>query len=562
MSLVHIRLTQHDATTGADVGVTGSVRAVPTKRYSTNDRHIVLPSALEVKLDEAGEAWLELTPTTPDFAWRISELVRYGAVRTVLVPDSSTVLEYADLADADDAERPDDASYASAAAKSAQQAAESASAAQKALTAAEAIAKTPGPQGPKGEKGAAGATGPVGPQGPKGERGEAGPAGPQGENGEAGPAGPQGEKGKAGPAGPQGEPGPQGTKGEKGDAGPAGPTGPKGDPGKQGPVGPQGPAGPQGEAGPVGPQGEKGETGATGETGPQGPAGPQGEIGATGPEGPAGPTGAAGASVVPLKTGHSYSSEDVAAYGKAGYSGAWAVDSLNGVKVGDTALFTVHDGTLDKDAFILATVAEIDSSTNRVTATTIGMIESGEKGEAGDSTDLFPIKDTVFISSENSATISSVAQASTVTVEGNGVKEQRVKLRAVFWIKWSDNYSSADLSFVLTGPKFNDGASVSTYLYDFATITTADGWKYYSNLQVNHLTEHLVLQVKNIDMASVGDGIHFVETNEFIIKADGSLAQMGTTETGNTGYLRTPPTTPAGPTVDPTNPSGPTIDPA
>lgn len=128
MSLVHIRLTQHDASTGTDIGVSGAVRAVPTKRYSTNDRHIVLPSALEVKLDENGEAWLELTPTTPDFAWRISELVRYGAVRTVLVPDSAAVLEYADLQDADgDAERPDDASYASAAAKSAEQAAESAS---------------------------------------------------------------------------------------------------------------------------------------------------------------------------------------------------------------------------------------------------------------------------------------------------------------------------------------------------------------------------------------------------------------------------------------------------
>lgn len=241
MSLVHIRLTQHDASTGTDVGVTGAVRAVPTKRYSTNDRHVVLPSALEVRLDENGEAWLELTPTTPDFAWRISELVRYGAVRTVLVPDSSIVLEYADLQDAnDDAARPDDATYASAAAKSAEQAAESASAAQKALASAEAIAKTPGPQGLKGEKGDAGAEGPVGPQGPKGEQGEAGPAGPQGEKGEPGPAGPQGEKGEAGSAGPQGEPGAQGPKGEKGDTGPQGP---------------------QGKVGPVGPQGEKGDPG-------------------------------------------------------------------------------------------------------------------------------------------------------------------------------------------------------------------------------------------------------------------------------------------------------------
>lgn len=240
MSLVHIRLTQHDATTGADVGVTGAVRAVPTARYSTNDKHIVLPSALEVRLDEAGEAWLELTPTTPDFAWRISELVRYGAVRTVLVPDSTTVLEYADLQDAEDAKRPDDASYASAAAKSAQQAAESASAAQKALTAAEAIAKTPGPQGPKGEKGEAGAEGPVGPQGPKGEAGPVGPQGATGATGKVGPQGPQGIQGDTGPAGPQG------PKGE------AGPVGPQGEPGPQGPQGKAGPAGPQGPAGNAG----------------------------------------------------------------------------------------------------------------------------------------------------------------------------------------------------------------------------------------------------------------------------------------------------------------------
>lgn len=246
MSLVHIRLTQHDASTGADIGVSGAVRAVPTRRYSTNDRHIVLPSALEVRL-EGGEAWLELTPTTAAFAWRISELVRYGTVRTVLVPASATVLEYADLQDADDGTaRPDDASYASAAAKSAQQAADSATAAQKALAAAEAIAKTPGPQGPKGEKG------------------DPGPAGPQGEKGEAGLAGSQGETGATGEAGPQG---PQGLQGETGPAGPAGPKGDKGDPGKQGPVGPQGPTGPQGEAGPVGPQGEKGAPGPQGEPG-------------------------------------------------------------------------------------------------------------------------------------------------------------------------------------------------------------------------------------------------------------------------------------------------------
>lgn len=162
MSLIHIKLTQHDATTGEDAGVAGAVRAAPTRRYSTRDRHIVLPSALEVKLDENGEAWLELTPTTDDFAWRISELVRYGEIRTVSVPESSTVLEYADLEDADVTDSPDDATAAESAAASAKQAAAYASKAEAALAAAEAIAKTPGPQGEKGDPGEKGETGAAG----------------------------------------------------------------------------------------------------------------------------------------------------------------------------------------------------------------------------------------------------------------------------------------------------------------------------------------------------------------------------------------------------------------
>ena len=130
------------------------------------------------------------------------------------------------------------------------------------------------------------------------------------------------------------------------------------------------------------------------------------------------------------------------------------------------------------------------------------------------------------------------------------MKEQRVRLRAVFWIKWSDGFDHTDLRFTLTGSKFNAGANVRTYFYDFAQITTADGRKDYSDLLVERYAERLYLGVANVDKASVGDGVHFIETAEFIIKADGSLAEMGTTETGNTGYLSTPPT-PAGPTIDP-----------
>lgn len=140
------------------------------------------------------------------------------------------------------------------------------------------------------------------------------------------------------------------------------------------------------------------------------------------------------------------------------------------------------------------------------------------------------------------------------------MKEQRVRLRAVFWIKWSDGFDHTDLRFTLTGSKFNAGANVRTYFYNFAQITTADGLKGYSDLLVERYAERLYLEVENVDKASVGDGIHLIDTAEFIIKADGSLAEMGTTETGNTGYLNTPPT-PAGPTIDPANPDGPTIDP-
>ena len=498
MSLVHIRLTQHDATTGTDIGVTGAVRAVPTKRYSTNDKHIVLPSALEVRL-EAGEAWLELTPTTPDFAWRISELVRYGAVRTVLVPASATVLEYADLADAEDTEHPDDASYASAAAKSAQQAAEAASAAQKALTAAEAIAKTPGPQGPKGEKGDTGAEGPVGPQGPKGEQGEAGPAGPQGEKGDAGPAGPQGETGATG------EMGAQGPQGIQGDTGPAGPKGPKGDPGKQGPVGPQGPAGPQGETGPVGPQGETG------------PAGPQG---APGKDATVAVATASTAGIV--KPGAGLTVEADGTLNVTGGSGSSEVNeyepvglyslAINNESASDIFNWCSSKATTSSDlAVVFTSIKPQYRWENRWTASVVLDVFKETKIETLKLS--FENKKGEEINFSSHADVPSGEGDALTNVLYDGIPHDSL-------VDWGDDpYSFPVARFRFKGSALlSDGASILTLNPGFHVLSFGLNW--------NSSTQKMLINGENVS----------VDLNS--------------------------PTTPAGPTVDPTNPDGPTIDPA
>lgn len=83
----------------AGVPVKGYVSLVPTRRVTVGDE-VRLPTALRVRL-EAGEASVELMPSTTQWVWRVAELVPGGITRYVAVPDSELAVEYADLESVD-----------------------------------------------------------------------------------------------------------------------------------------------------------------------------------------------------------------------------------------------------------------------------------------------------------------------------------------------------------------------------------------------------------------------------------------------------------------------------
>lgn len=96
MTLVHFHLTDAEGS-----GLSGGVSLVPTRRVTVRDA-IRLPVAQTVKLT-AGEATVEVMPSTTQWVWRASELVAAGATRYVEVPDSAQTVEYAGLVDVDPA---------------------------------------------------------------------------------------------------------------------------------------------------------------------------------------------------------------------------------------------------------------------------------------------------------------------------------------------------------------------------------------------------------------------------------------------------------------------------
>ena len=61
---------------------------------------LLLPAGFTVRL-VAGEALLHLAPTGAGWCWQIIERTPRGKTRYVLVPDSPTVVDYADLVDVD-----------------------------------------------------------------------------------------------------------------------------------------------------------------------------------------------------------------------------------------------------------------------------------------------------------------------------------------------------------------------------------------------------------------------------------------------------------------------------
>lgn len=93
MTLVHFHLADAEGR-----GLDGSVSLVPTRRVTVRDA-IRLPVAQTVKLT-AGEATVEVMPSTTQWVWRVSELVAAGATRYVEVPDKESA-EYSGLADVD-----------------------------------------------------------------------------------------------------------------------------------------------------------------------------------------------------------------------------------------------------------------------------------------------------------------------------------------------------------------------------------------------------------------------------------------------------------------------------
>lgn len=96
MTLVHFHLTDAEGR-----GLDGSVSLVPTRRVTVRDA-IRLPVARTVRLT-AGEATVEMMPSTTQWVWRASELVASGITRYVEVPQTAGTVEYAGLLNVDPA---------------------------------------------------------------------------------------------------------------------------------------------------------------------------------------------------------------------------------------------------------------------------------------------------------------------------------------------------------------------------------------------------------------------------------------------------------------------------
>ena len=96
MTAVHFHLTDAQGN-----GLAGKVGLVPSRRVTVEDA-IRLPVVQLVVLD-AGEATVDVLPSTTQWAWRVTEYVAGGTTRYVEVPDSAAVVEYSALSDIDPA---------------------------------------------------------------------------------------------------------------------------------------------------------------------------------------------------------------------------------------------------------------------------------------------------------------------------------------------------------------------------------------------------------------------------------------------------------------------------
>ena len=317
MTKVHIDL-QAPASDGhaAEKGV---VFFRPTRRLTIEDgKAILTPRAFCTKLADDGTATVDLMPSGDDWCWEVrEELTSYTFTRRVTVPDSTDVLEYAELADA---ELVPASSYSTLVHSMRVIDAQLTAGATITITdlrpsdhvgVGDTVVDSTGEvfmlTKVSGQTAIVGDTG-VSLKGADGIQGKDGTgisikgtfdseealkaAHPTGESGDAylvqghiwlwdesswQDAGSlQGPKGDKGDPGPQGEPGKDGTDGKDGEKGEKGDPGERGDPGKDGADGEKGEKGVPGEKGDPGTPGEKGADGKDGE---QGPAGKDGKDG-------------------------------------------------------------------------------------------------------------------------------------------------------------------------------------------------------------------------------------------------------------------------------------------
>lgn len=96
-----------------------------------------------------------------------------------------------------------------------------------------------------------------------------------------------------------------------------------------------------------------------------------------------GANGEQGASLITVITEYSYNKTELAAYSKDGYSGTWKVKNTEGIKVGDTVLLRVYNTTTKSYSFVVAKVTAVNTTSSRVTCTSMGLIEKGEDGAQG-----------------------------------------------------------------------------------------------------------------------------------------------------------------------------------
>lgn len=101
MTQIHISIRKPK--TGGLDPVTGTLRFRPVRRHFDAAKNLIIAASFDADLSESGELTVDLLPTTSAFVWQVIELADtpQAYTRYVEVPDSTHVVEYADLVEVD-----------------------------------------------------------------------------------------------------------------------------------------------------------------------------------------------------------------------------------------------------------------------------------------------------------------------------------------------------------------------------------------------------------------------------------------------------------------------------